>query len=225
MARFVRLSMLLTLAAALAVPAMANIPTPEDSIVPGNAVLYQRTDVIVATGVPATAKSIEISVAGPTGTITGATVDIVVRTANGADGLVCWCVSGAVGTFPQPHPVMTEVTDGSGEAEFTILGGGCVDPARFGDVVADVFADGIKIGETGFNSPDAVNSVGDLPTDDGYAPDASCVTGLGDAVFHTGPIANSLPEYCSDFTGDGTVDGNDAVLVTPSIVNAASCTP
>jgi len=222
MARFFRLTVLVGLAAALAVPAFANIPDAGLSTVPGNLVLYQRSDVIVP---PNT--SISVNIQGAQGPVNGANVEI--RVSAFADPLACWCVSngfaGDAAALPQAHPIVSGTTDILGNVSFTILGGGCVDPARLGEVVADVLADGIPMAQIGMNSPDAVNGSGDLPTEDGYVAPAVCETALSDGVFHTGPIANALPEFCTDLDGDGAVGGPDAVLLTPSITNAASCTP
>lgn len=218
MARFLRTGMLLLAAGMLvASPAMANIPDPALSdcpafiqIAPDGSLTYQ------------------VVVNGPQGPVTGANVEIIV-TAN-ADPLVAWCIG-------QAHPVISTSANVNGEADFNIEGGGCIDTDRADFLVAQVFADGILLCSASINSPDVVNGSGALHTDadfefdpiegDPNAPEDPPIArvGVGDAVFHTGPIVNSENEPCSDFTDpfDDNVGTVDAVIVTPFIVNAVNC--
>jgi len=205
----------------VAVPALADSPDPGGSHVPRNLVLYQRSDTMVPPN-----PSIKIYVEGTQGPVNGATVELHISPF--ADPLICWCAANGnpadAAILPQAHPVISGTTDINGNVSFVVLGGGCVDPARLGNVVVGVFADGILLAEIGINSPDAIDAFGAFPTDPGYVFTADCETGLSDAVFHTGPISTALPEFCTDFNGDGDVGGPDAVLVTPSITTGASCT-
>ncbi|NNF07260.1 MAG: hypothetical protein HKN21_10915, partial [Candidatus Eisenbacteria bacterium] len=155
--------------------------------------------------------SVSITVNGTTGPVSGALVELRIRAA--ADPLICW-ESG------QGHPSITGITNGSGVATFNIGGGGCVDPQRFGQAAVDVFADGVKLAEVGVNSPDVVNSMGELPTAQNYVQDPLCIVGLADAVFHTDGIVAGNFEYCSNFTApfDDAVSLGDAIILTSYIV-------
>jgi hypothetical protein len=208
MARFFRMSMLLAAVGVFAATAaVANIPSPELSDVPG-----------YLTITPDASFGYTVTVNGPQGPVNGAGVEI--RVSAFADPLVCWCAG-------QAHPSITGVTDTNGQATFNVAGGGCITPGALGEVVCDVLADGILLGQVGINSPDAVNQSGLLNTDDAFTFDANCAVGLADAVFHTGPISGGLAEPCSKFTApyNGFVGVADAAFVTDYIVNGASCTP
>jgi hypothetical protein len=161
-----------------------------------------------------------------------------------AERLIAWCIG-------QTHPVLTGLTNASGEVDFDIYGGGCI---RLDDYVGgqggvyQVEADtrvllSFGIGE--ISSPDAVNSAGLLPTDSrpggiedlgngspncedlSDPPNGQYTTtaGLSDAVFHTGPIARGENEVCSQFAPpfDTGVDIVDAVLITPYLKLAGTC--
>ncbi len=181
--------------------AAANIPDPGLSDVPN----------VIAT--PLASLSYVVTVNGPLGPVAGATVDLVFSGA--ADALVCWCA----GTS---HPVISAVTNAGGQATFNIAGGGCVDPARLGGTVVEVFADGIKLSEVGLVSPDAVDSGGVLPTS-GWVVGPPCSVGLSDATFHTGPISSGVYEFCTDVDSDGVVALADAVLLTAPITVGETC--
>jgi len=87
----------------------------------------------------------------------------------------------------------------------------------------EVFANGFKIAEVGVVSPDAVDDSGTLPTS-GWNPAGTCHVVLADAVAHTGPIVTAVYSFCTDMNSDGLVNVADAVIVTPSIIGAPSCT-
>jgi hypothetical protein len=208
MARFFRLSMLLAAVGIFAATAaVANIPSPELSDVPR-----------YLTITPDASFGYTVTVNGPQGPVNGAGVEL--RVSIFADPLVCWCAG-------QAHPSITGVTNVNGQVTFNVAGGGCIMPGALGEVVCDVLADGILLGQVGINSPDAVNGAGFLNTDDDFTFDASCAVSLADAVFHTTPIAGGLAEPCTKFTdlNNPFVVVTDAVTVTPYIVNGVSCTP
>lgn len=157
-----------------------------------------------------------VDVVGQLGPISGSFVEIQVSPA--ADAIICWCVG-------QVHPSITAVSDSTGEASFTVAGGGCVTQSALGSVVATIFADGIQLCEIEINSPDVTNANGFLPTDAGYVGDANCSVGLADAVFHTASIAWAAFEPCTKFFEpyNGSVVLVDAVFLTPYISNGTSC--
>ena len=100
------------------------------------------------------------------------------------------------------------------------------DPAIPGSLkyAAEIFGDGIRLDELGIVSPDVVDNAGRRALDSpGWNPAGTCAVGLADAVEHTGPIAESLYSWCSDMNCDGQVSIADAVLMTPSLAGAASC--
>jgi hypothetical protein len=211
MARFARMILLAgsvgILAASLAV---ANIPQADLSTVPSCMIVS-----------PDGALDYTVEVIGSIGPVNGADVEILVYT--DADALVSWCVG-------QNHPSILGNTDANGQYTFNIAAGGCVDAIRHGDVVYRVFADGVPIGEGSpqlpgaIVSPDAVNEAGLLPTDGDYVADTESAVTLADAVFHTGPIVTAVLEQCTDFNSDDVINVSDAVIVTPYIINATSCT-
>lgn len=206
--RFLRYLVVLGLSLFLTPAALANIPDPELCDCPS-----------ILTITPDGSFSYTVTINGPIGPVIGSLVEI--RVSAQADPVVCWCIG-------QVHPSITAVTNSAGDATFNIAGGGCVTAAGLGGgaIVAQVFADGIELCQVEINSPDAVDSNGFLPTDDDYVGDASCLVGLSDAVFHTGPIASGTAELCSNFSDpfDDTVALIDAIIVTPYIVGGTSCT-
>lgn len=213
MARFALCGVLLAALALFVAPVHANIPDPglstTDDVIrllpanPGGANVLSTT-------------SITVVVNGPSGPVIGSNVEV--RFSAFSEPLICWC-SG------QAHPIASGTTDGTGTVVFQIFGGGCVDPAdanASAAVVAEVFADGIKLAELGAVSYDVVNTAGEFY--DGSNFDLSCATGLSDATFHSSAIVGSY-NYCSDMDGDGDVDVSDASGIADHIVNATSCTP
>jgi hypothetical protein len=48
---------------------------------------------------------------------------------------------------------------------------------------------------------------------------------VGDAVFHTTPLAGGPPayDYCTDMDGDGVAGAIDAIILTPFLAGAVSC--
>ncbi|NNF07115.1 MAG: hypothetical protein HKN21_10175 [Candidatus Eisenbacteria bacterium] len=186
-------------------PAMATIPDPAFSNAPG-----------FMTVTPDGSFGYTVNVANSGGPLSGSFVQIVVS--GPADGLVCWCTG-------QTHPVIDELTNASGDATFFVAGGGCITATGLGATVAEVFADGILLGQIEINSPDVVDAAGFVNTDPGYTGDPTCNVGLSDAVFHTAPISLGQSEPCSNFTDpfNDAVSLSDAVIVTPYIVNGTSC--
>ncbi|NNF06614.1 MAG: hypothetical protein HKN21_07625 [Candidatus Eisenbacteria bacterium] len=180
----------------------AGIPDPALSTVP---------NVLVS---PDGSLEYKVTVVGADGPIDTALVQIVVGAE--ADGLICWCVG-------QTHPTIEATTDASGCASFFISAGGCIDSSLVASPPAvEVFANGIKIGEPGIVSPDAVDANGDV-TQTPWVIGANCDVALGDAVYHTPFIAGGLPNFCSDMDSDGAVTLADAVTLTAPISNGASC--
>lgn len=150
---------------------------------------------------------------------------VTIRFRHVGDTLTCFCSS-----IPGPRPhVFTASTNAFGEAVFHIAGGGCAaldDPAIPGSLkyAAEIFVDGIYLDELGIVSPDVVDSAGRRALDSpSWNPAGTCAVGLADAVEHTGPIAESLYTWCSDMNCDNQVSIADAVLMTPSLAGAASC--
>ena len=181
----------------------ANIPDPSLSDVPN------------VVGSPQGTLPYTVTVVGSQGPVDTALVEIVFDAA--ADALVCWCTG-------QAHPVISGVTNAAGQVTFFIEAGGCVDPARLGGTVADVYANGILLDSVGLVDPDAVDGAGNLPTDAGYSSGGSCVVGLSDATFHTGPISSGVYEFCTDIDSDSSVGLADAVVLTGPISAGESCT-
>jgi len=180
----------------------ANIPDPSLSDVPN------------VVGSPQGTLPYTVTVVGSQGPVDTALVEIVFDAA--ADALVCWCTG-------QAHPVISGVTNAAGQVTFFIEAGGCVDPARLGSTVAEVYANGILLNSVGLTSPDAVDGTGNLPTDGGYATGGVCTVGLSDATFHTGPISSGTYEFCSDMDSDLGVALADAVLLTTPISSGETC--
>lgn len=198
--------LLLAAAVALVLPAsvFAGIPDPALSTVPN-----------ILTSPDGTLEYV-VTVVGAEGPIDQANVEIVASTE--VDGLLCWCVG-------QTHPTIQAFSNVNGEASFFIAAGGCVDPAVVTTPpAAEVFANGIKIGEPGWVSPDVTDNSGNKPTDVGYNPAGSCEVTVGDAVYLTGPIANATYDFCADLNTTGDVSLADALLATGPIANGASCT-
>jgi hypothetical protein len=189
-------------------PSLSNVPDVIP-VAPNGGLTYQVT--IVGSGGPINASQVEV------------------RFAVAGDTLVCWCTS-----EPGPSPRKRfAVTNGSGVATFNLRAGGCIElgniPDAFGpiDYVAEVFADGVKMAECGVVSPDVVDGNGkkatDVPTN--WDPNGSCAVGVGDAVFHTTPIAGgpAAYDYCTDIDGDGVAGGIDAIILTPFLAGSTSC--
>jgi hypothetical protein len=198
-----------------ATAAWANVPDPELSTVP---------DVIPVA--PNGGMTYQVTIAGSGGPIASSQVEIRFTTVG--DTLVCWC-----NTEPGPLPRKRfAATNGSGVASFNLRAGGCVelgvDIPGAANFPAEVYADGIKMQECGIVSSDVVDDNGKKATDfpNIWDPAGNCKTGVGDATFHTTPIAGGPPayDYCTDFFGDGDVDVNDASFLTPFIAQGtANC--
>jgi len=152
------------------------------------------------------------------GPVDSSLVEIVFSTE--VDNLICWCVG-------QDHTnrTISAFSNALGAADFNISGGGCVDSSLVASPPAvQVFATGQLLGQVGVVSPDVVDGSGAVATDPGgWDPLGVCNVAVGDAVFHTSPIANSVYTFCTDMNSDNTVSLTDAVLITNDIANAASC--
>jgi len=158
------------------------------------------------------------------GPVSGSNVELRFTTAG--DTLLCWC-----STVPGPRPrVLNATTNGAGVATFHIEAGGCIEYGLVAipgvlDFAGQVFADGVKMQEFGTVSPDAVDSMGRLPTNTSslWDPAGSCATGLADAVQHTTPLATASYEWCTDINCDLAVGLADATILTPFLASAAEC--
>ena len=153
----------------------------------------------------------------------GVVVDIVFNQVG--DTLACYCSSN-VG--PRPRRFRA-ITDALGQAVFHIAGGGCAalgDPEFPGPLkyAAEIFTDGVRVKELGIVSPDVVDNAGRRALESpSWDPAGTCAVGLADAVEHTGPISDGFYSWCSDMNCDNQVSIADAVLMTPSLADAASC--
>lgn len=187
-------------------------------------------------GVPGDIISIQIQINGVLGGIDGAFVTI--EFSEDATALITWSdpvPAGADVPFQTcPTRIYAKAANTSGTVVFHIAGGGCVvEPAYAGNFyIAEVKADNIIIAQREVNSPDAVNSNGDLPTD-GIPPlgpicDAGTMTvGLADAVFHSPFFKSGTYNKCSDLSAPygGTIELGDATVGTVYIKAgpSASC--
>ena len=187
--------------------AAADTPNPNLCAVP---------DILTVT--PDATARVRMNIVGQQGPIADAVVEITFTAQ--ADGLIAWGSS-------QAHPVVTSVTDANGVADFYLAGGGCATALEPGAFIAEVRADGVIVDKpTVVNSPDAVNSAGELPAESGVAPCEGGMThvGLSDASFHTMSIFTAAVEPCSKYFGNplDTVGLADAVFVTPYITEGVS---
>ncbi len=222
MARFFRVSLLVAVASALvATVAFANIPDPALSTVPGYITVSDDGSYTVT-----------IQVRGPQGGVDGALVELEVS--SDADALVAWA-NPVPGGADSPSQILVgggrifaKNANSVGDVTFNIAGGGCIDAAAFsgGSFICQVRADGVLLGEPGINSPDVVNTNGDLPTDIDASICLSNTSGVSvsDAVFHARNIKSGAASVCSDFTdpyGDG-VSVSDAVVAAGYIKAGSS---
>lgn len=165
-----------------------------------------------------------VTVVGTAGPLNAASVTLVFRQV--ADTLVCWC---SPRPTPRP-PTFTGTTNVAGVVEYNLLGGGCVQfqlaaiPGT-DKFAGDVFANGVRMGEFGTVSADAVDNAGNLPTSTNpvWDPLGNCAAGLADAVAHTTPLATATYNYCTDFNCDGVTGLADATTVTPYLASGSSC--
>jgi len=142
-----------------------------------------------------------VSTSGP---LNGATVEL--RYTAVGDAAACWCAT-------QVHPIISGVTNPSGQVTFNVRGGGCLKPATIaGGVAIRVFVNNIACKEIGQVSPD-VNSTTSPP----------CTVSLSDAVDFTGPLSTSTYSFCFDLNSDNQVGLTDAVIFTSPAANAATC--
>jgi hypothetical protein len=150
---------------------------------------------------------------------------VQIRFTNASDSLVCYCA-----TVTGPRPRLFSVRSNAlGQSSFRIAGGGCAERGNPafpgpGKYAAEIFFDGVRVGELGIVSPDVVDNAGRRMLDSPqWQPAGSCAAGLADAVEHTGPIAESQYAWCSDLNCDQQVGISDAVLVTPYLAGALAC--
>jgi hypothetical protein len=205
----------------MASAASALVPDPEASTVP---------DVIPVAPNGGLTYQVTIIGSGGGGPINASQVEV--RFAVVGDTLICWC-----NTEPGPSPRKRFAsTNASGIANFNLRAGGCVEleadvpgidlPGAVG-YAAEVFADGVKMAECGVVSPDVVDLNGKKATDtpSNWDPNGTCGVAVGDAVFHTTPLAGGPPayDYCTDMDGDGVAGAIDAIILTPFLAGAVSC--
>jgi len=194
-------------------PGLCDIPRPFQihsstaltNAVPSHAAKYNV--LILSTGGPINASSVEIRMTIP------------------GDTLTCWC-DGQVG--PRPY-VFRERTNAAGIARFVVGGGGCIEygllaiPGHL-DYVGEVFADGVRLQEIGLVSSDVVDNAGRRATDSPrWSPAGACAAGLADAVEHTTALSTNTYDWCTDFNCDNDAGVSDAVIVTPFLAGAAYC--
>jgi len=142
-----------------------------------------------------------VSTSGP---LNGATVEL--RYTAAAEAAACWCTG-------QVHPIISGVTNVSGQVTFNVSGGGCLNPATIaGGVAIRVFVNNIACKEIGQVSPD-VNSTTSPP----------CTVSLSDAVDFTGPLSTGTYGFCFDLNSDNQVGLTDAVIFTTPASDAATC--
>lgn len=194
--------------------AIANVPVPELSTAP-NCIPISPNGALVY----------QVRVVGTGGPINAARVNVLFNTVG--DSLVCWCATNPY-VPGSPHSFFAN-TNASGNATFNLRGGGCVEynlAAIPGDrnYAAEVFADFVKLAETGAVSPDAVDNSGRVSTDSPvWNPGASCATGLSDAVRHTTPLSSATYAWCTDINCDRAVTLADATILTPFLSQATTC--
>jgi hypothetical protein len=163
-------------------------------------------------------------VEGQTAAVVGSLVEV--EFSEDADLLIAWCQG-------QTRPLLSDFTDGNGDASFEIFGGGCLDPekappATFATFIVQVRADDIVLEEVSVTSPDRSDDNGFVATSAKYelCIGGTTVVGLSDAVSHTAPIKQGLVDMCTKFTPpyEDPVALDDAVFVTPYIKNSDFCT-
>jgi len=177
----------------------------------------------IANAIPNHGAKYNVTIVGSGGPVASSAIQIRMITAG--DTLACWCNG-----LPGPRPyVFQQSTNTMGQARFVIGGGGCVQyglasiPGTI-DYAGEVYADGVRMQEIGIVSSDAVDAAGRRATDTPrWNPGGSCGAGISDAVEHTGPLANDLYDWCTDFNCDAATGVADAVIVTPFLAGAASC--
>lgn len=216
MLRLVRRAFAIT-ACALLVAGMsaASVPVPELSTTP---------ECLTLEPVNGASMFYRVTVVGTAGPLNAALVTVNFKAV--ADTLICWC-----NPRPTPRPPsFSASTNVSGVVEFNILGGGCIEYLLAAipgtdKFAGDVFANGVRMGEFGTVSADAVDNGGNLPTSTlpVWDPAGSCAAGLADAVAHTTPLATATYDYCTDFNCDEVTGLADATTVTPYLASGASC--
>lgn len=241
MNRFFRVSALVAVALALAVPAFANIPDPLLSTIPRY--------VTIAPDGGGSLISFTIDVVGAAGPVNDAVVELIFSAQ--ATELIAWSdpVPGGADipdSLCSPGRHYTVVAQGAsdpnpGRAVFHIAGGGCIVepdyPGALFDIVT-VKADNVLMAQLEVNSPDAVNNDGKMATDPTVlAPvcDAGFLSvGLGDATFFGTYIKTGDPHKCSDVAapyggplyntdlGDATILGT-YIKTGPSAACFAGC--
>lgn len=213
MARFLRLGTLLAMVGVFAASAaLAGIPDPLLSTVP-NLVYCPKADL-----------TYKVTVMSGLGPVASASVEVRINSA--INGKLCWCTAGgdapSAGTKKTGVVSFTKTASLGGVAEFKIGAGGCVAQV-LGSRFVEVFANGVKIGQVGCLSPDAVDQTGKLPFDTGYAP-TQCEVGLSDSSYLTPAFKGTVANFCADFNSVGGVTLADVVIFTPHAKGAHSCT-
>jgi hypothetical protein len=188
----------------LASGAAAGVPDPGLSIAPN--VIFAPSGGITYT----------VHVEAIDGPVDSAIVQLVFS--GQAAGLVCWCTG-------QAEPIISATSDGSGDANFNIAAGGCVDPAAGGVTppVVEVYANGIKLAEVGCVSPDIVDG-GGLRATEGWNPAGTCRPAIGDAAELTNPLSTGIYDFCADANSDLVVTLSDAVIFSDDLSSGTTCT-
>lgn len=176
----------------MATTAMAGIPDCNLSVIPN--VIASPNGTIPTT----------FTIVSTSGPINGATVEL--RYSVNGNAAACWCTG-------QVHPIISGVTNASGQVTFNVSGGGCLNPATIsGGVAIEVYVNNIPCKQIGQVSPDVVSTT-----------TAPCQVALADAVNFTTPLSTSSYSYCHDLNSDLAVGLTDAVLFTTPASVAATC--
>jgi hypothetical protein len=143
-------------------------------------------------------------------------IDVTLTFTEEADDLMCWCVGG------QAHPVITETTDGNGNAVFYIYAGGCLDPDSLSTPPVTVTADEVTLADVGVVSTDPVDEYQILPWN-GWDPGNRCEVGLSDMAWFTPYFSVGAFHFCADFDSDEDVDMDDLNIATPDLRLGPAC--
>jgi hypothetical protein len=187
------------LAGALLVPIALAAPAAEAGI--PDCTLSTIPNVIASPGGTIPTTFTIVSTSGP---LNGATVELRYTAQGDADA--CWCTG-------QVHPIISGVTNVSGQVTFNVSGGGCLNPATIaGGVAIEVYVNNILCKEIGQVSPDVTSTTS-----------PPCQVSLSDAVEFTGPLSTGVYNFCFDLNSDGAVGLTDAVMFTTPASTAATC--
>ncbi len=114
-------------------------------------------------------------------------------------------------------------------ARFEIRGGGCWDERLVSNPanLAQIYVDGELVRQVGVRSPDVVDGTPLFPWELWCeSPPETAGFSLGDmsdAVFLSPFMKTGEYTPCADMNGDGAVNINDAVIVTPALKLGATC--